>query len=239
MISLDSRCGGRLGNKILQHSVALIFSKKYKMRIKNFNVDFPFKLNVDIIDKEYNSVIRIQNEDLIRLLESKEGIQSNINLDDYFQLKEFLVPYKQQILDCLDIPPSDPIDGTIIHYRIGDLMHYPNVPSNELIIDIEYFEKCISFIENTKNRYITTDSPEDSRVKYLCEKYGFELITLSPRDTILYASRFSHKILSLGTFSWWIGFLGDQTKVYHPDPTEYKQWHGEIFCFDHWNIVST
>ena len=40
-----------------------------------------------------------------------------------------------------------------------------------------------------------------------------EVVQKTPKETILWGCRFDHKILSSGSFSWWIGFLGNQNNV--------------------------
>jgi hypothetical protein len=45
------------------------------------------------------------------------------------------------------------------------------------------------------------------------------------------------KVLSLGTFSWWIGFLRSKSRkhtIFCPDVDKYKKWHGDIFPMKGW-----
>ena len=235
MIIIDTdRHQGRLGNHIFQHVAATLLAKKYKMEIVNYHVDFPVKINEDISEKTYDQWQDVGDHNFMQFLNSPNMVETNLKLGGYFQIGDFIRNYKTEILSCIDLP-DETIDGTVIHYRIGDLCNYNG---GKYIINVEYFEKCLSMINCSGKRYITTDSPNDDRVKYLCNKYQLELLDMSPRDTIIFASKFTNKILSHGTFSWWIGFLGNQSNVYYLDPKEYTKWLGDIYHVDHWKIIT-
>jgi len=87
--------------------------------------------------------------------------------------------------------------------------------------------------------YIITDSPDYKDILYLTDKYDIKLVDMKRADAIKFGSRFTNKILSMGTFSWWIGFLGKQiSNVYCPIPSEYINWMGDIYVLNDWNYIS-
>ena len=126
--------------------------------------------------------------------------------------------------------------GIFIHYRIGALS-----PTNEPnIAKMEYMEKSIKSIFGYENipKSIGSDSPTDDRVIRLCQEYGFEKYEDSPENTIKFGAKFQNKILSHGTFSWWIGILGSQNNVMFPSKSDHPAWHGDIFVYKDWNEIS-
>lgn len=136
--------------------------------------------------------------------------------------------------DCL-IKNFGDEDGLFIHVRLGDLakdrrwLHTCNY---------EYYERCLSNIDCDK-RYLASDSPHHPLVNKLMSKFDLQPCKKTPEETIIFGSRFRNKILSLGTFSWWIGFVGSQYNVMCPNPSERGGWHGRIFeCMQNWNMVS-
>ncbi|MFZ9376582.1 MAG: alpha-1,2-fucosyltransferase [Candidatus Fonsibacter ubiquis] len=225
---------GRLGNKMFQYAAAYILSKKHNQKIESELPGYPCKENKDAKEKIYTTSIQIKNDNYQKTF-NQTSIDSNLILNDYFQTSEFVNLHKKELKQCFD-SNEDPIDGTIIHYRIGDLIRHHD---GKALTKIEYFEKCLQYIKNKDNIYITTDSPEHENIKYLVKNYNMEIINKSPADTIKFSSRFKNKILSLGTFSWWIGFLGNkESNVFCPIQKEYVDWLGDIYVFENWKYIS-
>ena len=225
---------GGLGNKMFRYGAAHILSKKHKMLISSELPEYPCNPNLDIIPRQFSSEILVTNKNFMEISE-KENVESNLILDAYFQTSEIVNKYKADLKSCFELD-QEPINGTIIHYRMGDLLH---LYKQEAVTKLSYFEKCIGYLNDKNNIYITTDSPNDETIKYLVNKYNMTLIDIKRADTIKFASRFTNKILSMGTFSWWIGLLGKQdSNVYCPIPTEYVDWMGDIYVLNNWNYVS-
>jgi hypothetical protein len=232
MISI--KYSGGLGNKMFMYGAAHILSKKHKMLITSELPGYPCNQNMDIIQRQFSSDILVKNKNFMEISE-QETIESNLTLEAYFQTSEIVNKYKNNLKSCFELD-QEPIDGTIIHYRLGDLL---NLYNQEAVTKLNYFEKCIGYLNNKDNIYITTDSPKHEHITYLVDKYNMQLIDIKRADTIKFASRFTNKILSMGTFSWWIGLLGKQeSTVYCPIPTEYVDWMGDIYVLDNWNYVS-
>ena len=225
---------GGLGNKMFVYGAAHILSKKHKMEISSELPGYHCNLNLNIIPRQFLSEIVVKNKNFIEIAEM-ETIESNLILDAYFQTSEIVNKYKSDLKSCFELD-QEPIEGTIIHYRMGDLLH---LYDRTAVTKLSYFEKCIDYLNNKNNIYITTDSPKNEIIRYLIDKYNMNLVDIKRADTIKFASRFTNKILSMGTFSWWIGLLGNQnSNVFCPIPTEYVDWMGDIYVLNNWNYVS-
>ena len=162
------------------------------------------------------------------MLKLKEWIDNN-NLQ-YSELS-----YNPQALSILSqnldkIKYEKLVEGSFVHVRLGDI-------SNDATrcCEIQYYEKAL---EGLNGGYISSDSPNHEIVKRLSNKFNLEVFQNSAENTLIFGSQFENKILSLGTFSWWIGFLGNQNNVICPSQKEYMEWHGDIFPFLNWKEVS-
>lgn len=227
---------GRLGNKIFQYVLARILSEKFNQRI-NKSLDkpeFSFTEKEIINRKVYEKTILVDDNNFLEILELKNLNSTNLVLNGYFQNISFVSKYREKILEIIDINYQEK-QGIFLHYRLGDL-----ITNRESIIPKEeYYTHCIDkILETSKEKvYISTDSPNHNLIKNLQEKYNATLIKGSPKDTIIYGSQFKNKILSFGTFSWWIGFLGNQNNVYCPNSKEYG-YGADIFPLERWKSIS-
>jgi len=123
----------------------------------------------------------------------------------------------------------EPINGIFLHYRIGDIEDTPNM------LPLSYYEDAINLLGKENIIYISSDSPHHENIKKLTKKYNCELINLSPIDTIKFGKNFKKIILSEGTFSWWIGFLSNRSKVICNERNH--KWHGNI-SLKKWNKLN-
>ena len=212
----------------------------------NLDGTFPhfFDFNkLDIVDspKEYpeptngeiHTLIRSSNLADILELEAHDshGLDFRISPNEFFQ-EPIAAKYIRSNLD--KIFHKELLEGNeagiFIHYRLGDI-------SNLAAINVEHFESAIISIPNYENlpKYISSDDPNNSRIKKICNDYGFTLYESSPQETIKFGSRFTNKLLSYGTFSWFIGVLGSQNNIIFPNSNDYIRWHGDIFVFNDWH----
>lgn len=180
---------------------------------------------------------------VIDSIESGEGIENPLsslivkyreNTDDnpiriqhgYFQSPEIvqkLYAYRDTVFHNVEEK-----DGVFVHIRLGDIAHRSNI-----IPSLEFYRMALlscSFNEG----FISSDSPSHPMVEILSRQFNLNIIQGGAEDTILFGAQFKNKVLSLGTFSWWIGFLGSQNNIIHPKQSNYDIWHGNIFCVENW-----
>jgi hypothetical protein len=185
-------------------------------------------------DSEIHTLIRSSN--LVDILAidpaDSHSLDFRIHPHEFFQ-EPIAAKYIRANLDKIFHKEllEDSEEGIFIHYRLGD------IGGCDRAIHVEHFEKAITSVPNYENlpKYISSDSPSDLRVQKICKNYGFVIHESSPQETIKFGSRFTNKLLSHGTFSWFIGVLGSQNNIILPNSNDYARWHGDIFVFDDWH----
>lgn len=151
----------------------------------------------------------------------------DIHFNGFFQTQKIINQFSE--LNFLKIENRE---ETFVHARLGDLLE-PHAKDGNRFVSQEYYEQSL---QNSIGGYISSDSPDHHIVQNLIKKYELKLFNESPENTIIFAAGCSKKILSLGTFSWWIGYLGNQKEVICPDFSQYPVWHGSIFPQQGWKI---
>jgi hypothetical protein len=223
---------GRLGNNIFQYVLAMILSRKINQRIFTKPPNFPFKKEKGTNRTIYKKNILVDDNNFLDFLELENLQETNFILNGYFHNISLVSKYRENILEMFDIDYRAE-EGIFLHYRLGDFNKY-------VIPREEYYTHCLDKILKTSNQkiYLSTDSPNHNRIVNLKKKYPIENVKTCPTNTIIYGSQFENKILSLGTFSWWIGFLGNQNNILCPNSNEFKSDLSKIFPFEGWKGIS-
>jgi hypothetical protein len=228
---------GRLGNKMFQYVLARILSEKFNQEIQNDPPDFSFTQEKIKNNKVYNKNILVDDNNFLEILELENIDSQNIIISGYFQNALLPLKYHKEILETININYKEN-KGIFIHYRLGDFITHKN---GQLIPIEQYYIYCLDEILKTSKEkvYISTDSPEHNRIVYLQKKYKAKIIDVKkPRDAIIFGCQFKNKILSLGTFSWWIGFLGSQDNILCPNIKDFSTYCPDIFPFKGWKVIN-
>jgi len=222
---------GRLGNNMLQYATAKIFSNKFKIKLLtpaisgDINFTELIKPNDDDKFETYdNKTIIVNNQNILDLLSKDNCDPATYVFDDFFQIKEFILTYTDDIKNIFHNNVSD-INQVFVHYRIGDIEFLKNM------LPIEYYIEALEKI-GIYGGVISSDSPEHKNVKLLSEKFNLEILNKPPLDTIILGPKYNNLVLSEGTFSWWIGVLSNAEQIIYNDRERF--WHGDIFCYDDW-----
>lgn len=256
---------GFLGNRLLQHSVALLIGKRLHQDVDTLRMGDLRENSDEIIEntllhnflqngKSYVKTklwTREDEEDSQETVVNEQNfldILSNPNkyinctvttVGGFFQSKEFVLNYKDEIRELFGSAENEPpIDGVFAHFRLKDRLEYTYEDCLHLK---EYFYEAFSTIPNLDimtKKYISSDSPEHPLIQGLISEFNLTLCQMSAYQTLSFGARFSHKILSWGSFSWWIGFLNNQNHIIYPDQKRIlNKWYGDIYVFDEWHKV--
>jgi hypothetical protein len=217
---------GRFGNNLFQYFTALILSNKFNQAIINILPNNIFEYNNTNLNIDYKKNLIIDDNNIYDIFQH-ETLNSNLILNGFFQNKFILKLFNENRDIIKKNIQRKSEEGVFVHVRLGD-----KINTN---CGIKYYQKSL---KNLKGGYISSDSINHDIIKQLSDKFELKIFENSPEETIIYGSRFKNKVLSLGTFSWWIGFLGNQNNVMCPVQKEYEQWHGDIFPFLNWKEVS-
>ena len=107
---------------------------------------------------------------------------------------------------------------------------------------MKYYLQAISSINydsSNDNIYISTDDKNHNMIKQIIEKYPKTIIiNYDEIKTFQFASTCKNIILSHGSFSAIIGYLGFFSNVYYPEYETNKIWYGDIFSINVWNKLA-
>ena len=228
MIKLcDSVKNGRLANKLLQNIGISVLAKKYNYFAEYHQIPENNLIGLNLFygkEKKINFIWYNEHESLKKLLYG-EDIDHGIIYHGYFQQRYFLLNHKKSIGEVLKKREIKKYNEVFVHVRLGDVSH-----TNQ---GIKYYEKILDSI-SFNGGMISSDSLEHSMIEELSKKYNLKVFNSSPIDTIITGSEYEYRVLSNGSFSWMIGYLGDNDNVFCPTTLPY---HGDIFVYPEWNRV--
>lgn len=218
MIRVNFR--GRLGNRLIQYAAGYILAKKTGLEFNTSGAcsygnsdidDFQVAFKIPSIDgTRYTETTQVTDDNFLDYLKTpKEGL--GYELTGYFFHDELLGDYRADILEMYQfVPPAAPShDDVFIHARYGDTIN---------ILDgycsVQYIEKQLQQYPTSSKIYVSSDTIDHPPLVNLIKKYNLIEYHNTPLNTILFASCFNNMILSAGTFSYWIMYLGDAENVH-------------------------
>lgn len=223
---------GRLGNAMFRNCAASILSRKFNIKVEEYVMFVQLQaLRPKFYTegaKAYDNEIDVRYKNFFETLQ-QNSIDYGLNLLCPCQSKEFVLTYKEEILDQFDLQYNKQHkDDLFVHVRLGDCIKLDRVPS------LDYYTKAIEQTQFDKG-YISSDTPSHEIIKYLISRFNLTLYENKPAETINFAKDFGNIVLSNGTFSWWIGFLSQSKSIFYPKGG--PKWCGDIFVFDEWNSI--
>lgn len=225
-MSVSINYSGRLGNNLFQYAAAYIFAKKFNLNITSDVILTKFNLPIICGDSFSSRVIDVDDNNFMGLLKSDMVEPAHYRFVGYYQLKEFILNYGDEIKSMFKLLPTHTFkDGVFVAYRIGD------INGIRQMLPIEFYQEALRNI-GTKNGYITSDTPNHPNVVQLMNEFNLTIYNNSDIETIDFAKNFDNLVLSEGSFSWWMGFLSNAKNIYYNERPRF--WHGDIFVFPEW-----
>ena len=234
---IKAEFSGRLGNTLFQNIGISILAKKFNYKTDiTYNhytlTDYDKKVlgiklnNGELINLNFKDI----NDDNVLDVLKLDNIDYGLNYKGFFELKDFVINYKEDILNHFDLEYDNINKNDVfIHVRLGDIAY-----EYKLTAELDYYIKSLDSIKFQKG-YISSDSLNHPYITFLVKKYNLTIVNNTPVETINFGKNFNNLVLSQGTFSWWIGFLSKANNIYYPN--NYKRWHGDIFVFENWKGI--
>jgi len=234
MIHVNYPNGARFGNCVLIYLMSQYIAEKYNLISEPFShqshdIKDNFIINHFSGTKTYKKTIEVTDDNILDFLKL-DNIDANVVLtNSFFQNPEIfknldIINKYYSYLSPLKV--KETTKDLFVHVRLGDIKHN--------CLPFEYYEKQIKKI-NFTDGVISSDSPDDTIVKTLVEKFNLKIFNATPEYTVRYASQCKQLVLSAGSFSFLIGlFAKDSEKYYIDNQTMYEifnknSWDGGFF----------
>ena len=228
-MSVSINYSGRLGNNLFQYVAAYIFAKKFNLNITSDIILTKFDLPTICGNSYTSNVISVNDDNFMALLESDTLEPAHYRFIGYYQLKEFILKYGNEIKSMFKLYHTKiSKDEVFVAYRIGD------INGIRQMLPIEFYHEALLNI-GVKNGYITSDTPNHPNVIQLMNEFNLTIYNGSDIETIDFAKNFNNLVLSEGSFSWWMGFLSSAENIYYNERPRF--WHGDMFVLPEWKSL--
>jgi hypothetical protein len=236
---------GRLANLIFQCYVMSVIAEKHDLMVEKYTgYDKIEDLGIELYTfgrKTYYETINLKNVDFFNVLYSS-NICFNILVDDFFQTKEISnmlyhnlrEPYQKH-----SIMSKNPYkerygknNDCFVHIRLTDAEQYNP--------GIEYYMNAIHRLKSPDKIFVSSDDLEHPMVVHIGNSYPDKVLFVNMDDveTLQFASSCRHLVLSHGSYSAMMGYLGFMTEtVFYSSFDGLDTWHGDMFSIPGWIMI--
>ena len=237
---------GRYGNQFIRNIAVSLIAEKSNLNVKYSSNDDTKNLGIDLYCGQniHNETIELNDENYFEILNAKEPLNYNLNPNNaYFQTKEIInkiYEFLQRKEVSQSIIEHNPFkerynnnNDVYVHVRLGDVTS--KNPGSE------YYIKALDKLE-FENLYISSDNPGHKIITTIKRKYRtskkINIIDYGKIQTIQFASTCKHIVLSHGSYSAVIGYLGYFSDVSYPFYDKENSWCGELFNISNWKEIN-
>ena len=220
---------GRLANQIIRNLCVSIIAEKFNLYVEysEYSKILSLGINLFVGSKIFDNTIVLNDYNFFDIL-NQPVLSANLDGNNsFFQTKEitnFLYDYLNTYKIKCNIINKNPFKERInnnndcfVHIRLTD--------ASEWSPKLDYFLNSINNI-TYDNLYIASDDINHEMVKAIKNEKNCVILQLDDVRTIQFGSTCKTIILSQGTYSAMIGYLGfDSTIIYYRN----NVWHGNIY----------
>lgn len=236
MYTITTSKRGRLCNQIIRNLCVSLIAKRHDLFVEYSEYDKITSIGIELYigKKKHKETIILNDDNFFDILNSNNfayNLDPNLNYFQTHSITNFLFNYLNSEDVKNNIINKNPFknrynnnNDCFIHIRLTDASQY--CPNHKYFIDI------INKI-NYDNIYIATDDSTHDIIYQL--KLIFPSITIinyNDIETIQFGSTCQHIIVSHGTFSAMIGYLGFNSNIYYREIDKKNLWHGDIFSIN-------
>lgn len=214
-INSSSVTGGRLGNQLIRNIAANFLVKQHNLRYGYTFMHEMASLGFTLYNgtHTYSHTVGVDESNYFETL---DGPPCNIVMEHYYQTKEFMDFLRRRVeLDatwakhvastCAAFRPNIVEDDAVfVHARLGDIADAFDIP-------FSYYDAAMQQIIGSTTAgikgYISSDMLEHPTCTALIQKYNLQPFNADSVQTILFASKCRHMVLSQGSFSWMLSFV--------------------------------
>ena len=232
---------GQFCNQLIRNICSSQIAKKYNLKFTYISYPETLELGIPLyIDGQfyYDSYIDFSDGNFEDYITNNHELKQNIDVTKHFFQNPFIALHIRNYLTSDAIKPNiiqknkfieryNNNNDLCIHVRLGDTVQFNP--------GFEYYDNMIqNQIPEYDKAYITSDEITHPICKALIEKYDLTVFNSNALETLMFGSTCKYILLSSGTFSWMMGILGFNSKVFYPNVENRDKWHGDIFVFDDW-----
>jgi hypothetical protein len=234
--------GGRFGNHFIRNLAVSILAKTHNLKVSYTYTNEINSLGISLFTGSniHRKYTQLTDSNYMAYL-NMQTITTNFTCSAFFQTKDIcnlLYSYLRNSITQESIMKSNPFvsrysknKDIFVHIRLGDVVQYNP--------GLEYYNKVLMNLVEKEHGdiYISSDSPTHDICKSLLEKYRAKLVQYNELDTIRFATTCKYLVLSHGSFSAILGYLGFFSEIYYPKYDSKKMWYGDMFSIPGWNEV--